>query len=48
MGMVFLSYQLGAHPMYAEWASIWPAAVAWSPIFVFGPVAVWLLDRIKT
>jgi hypothetical protein len=34
--------------MYAEWASIWPAGVAWSPAFVFGPAAVWLFDRIKT
>jgi len=48
VGLVFLSYQFVAHPMYAEWASIWPAGVAWSPAFVFGPAAVWLFDRIKT
>jgi hypothetical protein len=26
----------------------WPAIMAWVPIIIFGPVAVWLLDRIET
>lgn len=48
MGTVFISYQLAATPPSADWARQWPALMAWMPIFIFGPVAAWLLDTIKT
>ncbi|MEA2735695.1 MAG: lipopolysaccharide export system permease protein [Humisphaera sp.] len=47
MGTIFLSYQLaGTPPTGAEWADRWPAIMTWMPIFIFGPIAVWLLDRV--
>ena len=48
MGTVFITYQLAAHPPQVDWASQWPALMAWMPIFIFAPVSVYLLDRIKT
>jgi lipopolysaccharide export system permease protein len=50
LGATFLSYQLAGHPPAGggAGAQLWPALMAWLPIFLFAPVAVWLLDRIKT
>jgi lipopolysaccharide export system permease protein len=48
MGSVFLFHQVAGNPPNANWANQWPALMAWMPIFVFGPVAVFLLDRVKT
>ncbi len=49
MGAIFLSQQLAGHPQGgAEWIDRWPAIMAWMPILIFGPVAVWLLDRVNT
>jgi lipopolysaccharide export system permease protein len=48
MGCTFLAYQLAANPPSPEWTTRWPAAMAWMPIFIFGPLAVWLLDRVKS
>jgi len=48
MGMVFLSYEVAAHPPNAQWAALWPATMAWTPIFIFGPLAAYLLDKVKT
>jgi lipopolysaccharide export system permease protein len=31
-----------------QWIELWPAMMAWLPIFIFGPFAVWLLDRVHT
>jgi lipopolysaccharide export system permease protein len=46
---IFLCYQLaGTPPSGAQWADRWPAIMAWTPILIFGPLAVWLLDRVKT
>lgn len=46
LGTIFLSYQLaGTPPSGAQWADRWPAIMTWMPIFIFGPIAVWLLDR---
>jgi len=46
---IFLCYQLaGTPPGGAEWAARWPAVMAWTPILIFGPVAVLLLDRVRT
>jgi lipopolysaccharide export system permease protein len=48
MGCVFLAYQLAASPPNPNWVQQWPAAMAWVPIIIFGPLSVWLLDRVKT
>jgi lipopolysaccharide export system permease protein len=47
LGTIFLTYQLaGTPPGGPQWADRWPAIMAWTPIFIFGPVAVWMLDRV--
>ena len=49
MGSVFLSQQIAGHPPGgAQWANAWTALLAWVPIFIFAPISVWLLDRVKT
>jgi lipopolysaccharide export system permease protein len=49
MAMIFLTQNLaGRPPDDLFWASKWSGMMAWVPIFVFGPIAVWMLDRIKT
>jgi len=49
MGSMFLSHQLaGSPPAGTDWAVTWPALMAWMPVLLFGPVAVFLLDRVKT
>jgi lipopolysaccharide export system permease protein len=48
MGAVFLAYQLAATPPSPDWARQWPALMAWTPIFIFGPLSVGLLDIMKT
>jgi lipopolysaccharide export system permease protein len=48
MGSIFLAHSIAGKPPSADMAARWPAIMAWAPIFVFGPVAVYLLDRIKT
>lgn len=45
----FLSYQIAGNPPAGEqWADRWPAIMAWLPVFIFLPVAVFLLDRLHT
>ncbi len=49
MGSMFLSHQLaGSPPPGTDWAVTWPALMASMPVLLFGPVAVFLLDRVKT
>ena len=48
MGTVFLAYQLAATPLVSAWTQQWPALMAWMPVFIFGPLSVFLLDRVKT
>ena len=48
MGSIFLAQQIAANPPDLRFASQWPALMAWVPIFLFGPLAVFLLDRVKT
>jgi lipopolysaccharide export LptBFGC system permease protein LptF len=50
MTAIFISQQLAGTPpvTVGTWVQHWPAIMAWLPILVFGPVAVWLLDRIRT
>lgn len=48
----FLGQQIaGQGPSPAHWPTLsaqWPALMAWAPILIFGPVAVFLLDRVET
>jgi lipopolysaccharide export system permease protein len=50
LASIFLCYQLAGTPpsASARWIDTWPALMAWMPILIFGPVAVWLLDRVRT
>lgn len=48
MGAIFVSHQVAGKPPSPEWAQTWPAYAAWAPVFIFGPLAVFLLDRVKT
>jgi lipopolysaccharide export LptBFGC system permease protein LptF len=48
MGSVFLSQQLAGSPPASVAADQWAALMAWLPIFIFGPISVFLLEKIKT
>ncbi|MGE5608091.1 MAG: LptF/LptG family permease [Bacillota bacterium] len=53
LSMVFMGQELANLPpaLVTAIPSIhaqWPALMAWLPIFIYGPLSVWLLDRIKT
>jgi lipopolysaccharide export system permease protein len=49
MASFFISYQIAALPPAGpEWADRWPAIIAASPLVIFGPVAVFLLDKLPT
>lgn len=47
MGFSFVTQQLDL-PAGSVWALHGPALMAWLPVFIFGPMAIYLLDRIKT
>jgi lipopolysaccharide export LptBFGC system permease protein LptF len=44
----FLGQQMSGQPPRATLAAQWPAIMAWLPILIFGPIAVFLLDRVET
>jgi lipopolysaccharide export system permease protein len=44
----FLGQQMSGNPPTGNLASQWPAIMAWLPILIFGPIAVFLLDRVET
>jgi len=49
MGSIFLSHQLaGQNTMGPDWADRWPAMMAWVPVIVFLPLAIYLLDILHT
>lgn len=49
MGTVFFCQMIARDPpTSADWAARWPALMAWLPVFVFGPLSVYLLDRMET
>jgi lipopolysaccharide export system permease protein len=49
MSSVFLCQQLaGKPPLGTVWISLWPALMSWMPIFLFAPLAVWYMDRVRT
>jgi len=47
MGSAFLASQLSP-PADSPWAMQWPALLAWLPVFLFGPLSIYLLDRVKS
>ncbi len=48
MTTIFLTSMLASQPPGPIWGGTWPALMAWMPIFIFGPISVWLLDRVQT
>ncbi len=48
MGSVFVTYQMAASPPRLQILNLWPALMAWVPIFIFGPLSVYLMSRVKT
>ncbi len=44
----FLGQQMAGQPPNSGLAAQWPAIMAWLPILIFGPIAVYLLDRVET
>jgi lipopolysaccharide export system permease protein len=48
MGSVFVTYQMAASPPSPELVNLWPALMAWMPIFIFGPLSIFLMSQIKT
>jgi lipopolysaccharide export system permease protein len=51
MGLVFMTYQLSASPPGSGWfgdPQHWPAIMSGLPVVLFGPLAVWLMERVKT
>jgi lipopolysaccharide export system permease protein len=48
LGSIFLSQQLAPNHPPSVAPENWAILLAWVPIFIFGPVSVVLLDRVKT
>ncbi len=48
LAVVFLCLQVAANPPSPSLVRYWPMAILWLPVFVFAPLAVWLLDRVKS
>lgn len=49
MATIFVTQNMaGQPPTDPQLASVWPALMAWLPIFIFGPISIWLIDRLKT
>ncbi|MGA2440987.1 MAG: LptF/LptG family permease [Tepidisphaeraceae bacterium] len=48
MGSVFVTYQMAATPPSPDLVNLWPALMAWMPIFIFGPLSVFLMSQVKT
>lgn len=48
LGSVFVTYQMAATPPTPQLLNLWPALMAWVPIFIFGPLSVYLMSQVKT
>ena len=48
MGSIFLTYQFAGALPRPDWILFWPALMTWIPIFVFGPWAMYSLERVKS
>ncbi len=47
LGTAFFGQEMAYFPPPGL-AAHWPVLMAWLPVFVFGPLAIWLLDRVRT
>jgi lipopolysaccharide export LptBFGC system permease protein LptF len=48
IGSVFVTYQMAASPPTSELTNLWPALMAWIPIFIFGPLSILLMSMVKS
>lgn len=48
LATVFICLQVAASPPSPTLIRYWPMAILWLPVFVFAPLAVWQLDRVKS
>jgi lipopolysaccharide export system permease protein len=48
LGSIFICRQIGSHPPTEQLINTWPALLAWMPVFIFTPIAIYLLDRLHT
>jgi lipopolysaccharide export system permease protein len=48
MGSVFVTYQMAASPPNPQLTNLWPALMAWVPIFIFGPLSILLMSQVKS
>jgi lipopolysaccharide export system permease protein len=48
MGSVFVTYQMAASPPNPQLMNLWPALMAWVPIFIFGPLSILLMSQVKS
>jgi lipopolysaccharide export system permease protein len=48
LGSIFVCRQIGSHPPPGFFTDTWPALMAWMPVFIFTPLAIYLLDRLHT
>jgi lipopolysaccharide export system permease protein len=48
IGSVFVTYQMAATPPSPGMVNLWPALMAWIPIFIFGPLSIFLLSQVKS
>ncbi len=49
MGSVFICQQIaGKPPLGPGWVGTWPALMSWMPIFIFLPVSVLMMERVRT
>ena len=51
MGAVFVCQTLAADVpagLPPAWRDRWPALLSWLPVFAFGPIGVWMIDRMET
>ena len=49
MGSVFVCQQIaGQPPLGPQWVGTWPALMSWVPIFVWLPVSVFFMERVRT
>lgn len=48
LAFIFVSHQLAGRAPSPEMAWFWPALMLWLPLFVFGPIAVYMLENLKS
>jgi len=48
MGVVFLAQQMAGNPPTGPMATNWSALMAWMPIFMFAPLSLMMMERVKT